>query len=226
MRFLVARSLAVFARHFRAGRADRLRRDACAAPATSGSSRRCSSPRSRSFAYRSSPSASCRSPCWSARCRATSNLSRRLELVVARAAGMSAWQFIAPALVIAFLVGVVATALYNPISATLHEQSKRLEAEIFGGDAPFRSRPAPASGCASAATTANHHQCHGEPRTGRAAGRRHASFAFDDAGHFRERIEAKSATLRSRLLAARRGRVLSPAARRRSIATATGSRPT
>ncbi|MFA6268027.1 MAG: LptF/LptG family permease, partial [Pseudolabrys sp.] len=28
------------------------------------------------------------------------NLSRRLELVVARAAGMSAWQFIAPALIV------------------------------------------------------------------------------------------------------------------------------
>src|SRR5271169_3578819 len=32
-------------------------------------------------------------------------LSRRLELVVARAAGMSAWQFVAPALVVAFLLG-------------------------------------------------------------------------------------------------------------------------
>ena len=30
------------------------------------------------------------------------NLSRRLELVVARSAGISAWQFIAPALIVAF----------------------------------------------------------------------------------------------------------------------------
>jgi lipopolysaccharide export system permease protein len=37
------------------------------------------------------------------------NLSRRLELVVARAAGISAWQFIAPALVIASLIGLVLT---------------------------------------------------------------------------------------------------------------------
>ena len=34
------------------------------------------------------------------------NLSRRLELVIARAAGVSAWQFIAPAIVIAMLIGV------------------------------------------------------------------------------------------------------------------------
>ena len=33
------------------------------------------------------------------------NLSRRLELVVARAAGVSAWQFIAPAVIIALLIG-------------------------------------------------------------------------------------------------------------------------
>ena len=37
------------------------------------------------------------------------NLSRRLELVMARAAGMSAWQFIAPALIVALCLGVVAT---------------------------------------------------------------------------------------------------------------------
>ena len=37
------------------------------------------------------------------------NLSRRLELVVARSAGMSAWQFVSPALVVAFVLGVFAT---------------------------------------------------------------------------------------------------------------------
>src|SRR5574340_1306174 len=60
------------------------------------------------------------------------NLSRRLELVVARSAGMSAWQFITPALVVAFLVGLFATTVYNPASALLQEQSKRYETELFG----------------------------------------------------------------------------------------------
>src|ERR1700759_1729293 len=62
-------------------------------------------------------------------------LSRRLELVVARAAGVSAWQFIAPALASALLLGVLATAGYNPMSANLRELSKRMEAELFGGAA-------------------------------------------------------------------------------------------
>src|ERR1700757_3231085 len=59
-------------------------------------------------------------------------LSRRLELVVARAAGVSAWQFVAPAMIAAFVFGAVATTLYNPVAAVLHERSKRLEAELMG----------------------------------------------------------------------------------------------
>ena len=59
-------------------------------------------------------------------------LSRRLELVVARAAGVSAWQFIAPALGSAIVLGVLATVAYNPMSANLRELSKRMEAELFG----------------------------------------------------------------------------------------------
>jgi lipopolysaccharide export system permease protein len=60
------------------------------------------------------------------------NMSRRLELVVARAAGMSAWQFVTPAIVMALLIGVFATTAYNPLSAMMQERSKRIEAEIFG----------------------------------------------------------------------------------------------
>ncbi len=59
-------------------------------------------------------------------------LSRRLELVVARAAGVSAWQFIAPALASAIMLGFLATVAYNPMSANLRELSKKMEAELFG----------------------------------------------------------------------------------------------
>jgi lipopolysaccharide export system permease protein len=59
-------------------------------------------------------------------------LSRRLELVVARAAGVSAWQFISPALASAVILGTLATVAYNPMSANLRELSKRMEAELFG----------------------------------------------------------------------------------------------
>ena len=67
-------------------------------------------------------------------------LSRRLELVVARSAGLSAWQFVAPALLVAFVLGLAATAIYNPVSAILQERSKRFEAELFGHTASALSR--------------------------------------------------------------------------------------
>src|SRR4029079_10831988 len=62
------------------------------------------------------------------------NFSRRNELVVARAAGVSAWQFISPAVVGAFMLGAIATMAYNPLSALLQEQAKRIETEIFRGN--------------------------------------------------------------------------------------------
>ena len=61
------------------------------------------------------------------------NLTRRLELVVARSAGISAWQFLWPALAIALLAGVAATTLYNPVSTAMSEISARLESDLMRG---------------------------------------------------------------------------------------------
>lgn len=58
-------------------------------------------------------------------------LSRKLELVIARAAGISAWQFIAPALIIAFLTGIFVVTVYNPTATMLKERANALEAQLF-----------------------------------------------------------------------------------------------
>jgi lipopolysaccharide export system permease protein len=123
------------------------------------------------------------------------NLSRRLELVVARSAGVSAWQFVGPAIIIALLIGAATTALYNPISASLREQSARLEAELFGrtrnsfhdvgsgfwvrqrssvGQAIINAKSSSQQGIQLAGVTV---------------------FRFDDSDRFQQRIEAKSAVL-------------------------------
>src|ERR1700752_614896 len=59
------------------------------------------------------------------------NLSRRLELVIARAARVSGWEFLAPALIGAWLIGFAAPTLYNPASALLRERSVHLEDQLF-----------------------------------------------------------------------------------------------
>jgi lipopolysaccharide export system permease protein len=122
------------------------------------------------------------------------NFSRRLELVVARAAGMSAWQFIAPALVVAFLIGIFATTVYNPISAILQERSKRFEAELFGQDSGVRGGGGPfwvsqRNDDGQAIINAKSSRDQGVSLAGVTV------FTFDTAGHFKQRIESRAAVL-------------------------------
>jgi len=122
-------------------------------------------------------------------------LSRRLELVVARAAGVSAWQFISPALASAMVLGILATTAYNPMSANLRELSKKMEAELFGS--------APGGGIQDASgfwinlinsdgqviINAARSEQQGVRLTGLTL------FRFDNDFQFKERIEAREATL-------------------------------
>ena len=122
-------------------------------------------------------------------------LSRRLELVVARAAGVSAWQFISPALASSIILGIVATVAYNPMSANLRELSKRMEAELFGS--------APGGGIQDASgfwlnqinsdgqsiINAARSEQQGVRLTGLTV------FRFDTDLQFKERIEAREAAL-------------------------------
>jgi lipopolysaccharide export system permease protein len=123
-------------------------------------------------------------------------LSRRHELVVARAAGVSAWQFVAPAVLAAFILGTATTTLYNPVSAMLHERSKRLEADMQGATlsalqrstSGFWVRQKSSDGAAIINAITSREQ--GAQLGGVSV------FTFDNNGHFQQRIEAKSAALR------------------------------
>jgi lipopolysaccharide export system permease protein len=123
------------------------------------------------------------------------NLSRRLELVIARAAGMSAWQFTAPAVIVAFFIGIFATAVYNPVAAILKEHSKRFEAEIFG------QSPEPILG-GGGKFWLNQRSEDGEAIINARSSRDQGVnlngvtvFTFDKAKHFTSRIEARAAVL-------------------------------
>jgi lipopolysaccharide export system permease protein len=127
------------------------------------------------------------------------NLSRRLELVVARSAGMSAWQFVAPAIVVALLLGLAATTIYNPVAAMLNERSKRLEVEISGRSPQASGLKATGSGFWVRQLSADG-QAIINAQTSSDQGVRLGGitvFTFDQSDHFKERIEAKTATLQS-----------------------------
>lgn len=61
--------------------------------------------------------------------------NRNQEFVVARAAGVSAWQFLLPGAAVALLIGIFATTVYNPISAQMLERSTAIESASFGNQA-------------------------------------------------------------------------------------------
>ncbi len=59
-------------------------------------------------------------------------LSRKSELVVARASGISAWQFLTPAIVVGAGVGLLSTLVYNPVAAALKEKSEAYALQLSG----------------------------------------------------------------------------------------------
>lgn len=141
-------------------------------------------------------------------------LSRRLEFVVARAAGISVWQFIGSAVAAALLLGVIATTIYNPLSAAMKERADLIETQMLAVRLP-------ASPQDPVARRAKDESATDAPRRLRSTWLRQRSpegqaiisaeakgrqgqtlagvriFVFDTKGDFVERIEAASAELES-----------------------------
>ncbi len=120
------------------------------------------------------------------------DLGRRMELVVARAAGVSAWQFLSPALFAAGALGVFMVVAYNPAAAYMKESADRLEARLFGGPSLetdtslwFRQRGVDGQSIVHA----NQSSDRGARLNGVTA------FVFEDDGSFVERVDAASAAL-------------------------------
>jgi len=61
------------------------------------------------------------------------NMTRNNELVVARASGVSVWQFLMPAIILVLLIGAFFVTVFNPISAALLSRFEQLEAQFITG---------------------------------------------------------------------------------------------
>ena len=124
------------------------------------------------------------------------SLSRKSELTVMRAGGMSAWQFLRPGMTVATLLGLFAVVAYNPLAATARAEGERLFAEVFGresnllrsdsGGSWLRQDGADGQSVISALAASKK----GLALTGVTA------FVFDADGHFKERIDASRADLK------------------------------
>lgn len=59
-------------------------------------------------------------------------LARSSELIVTRAAGVSAWGMLTPAIVVSLVLGVFSFAVYNPLASALAARFEQLEEQYFG----------------------------------------------------------------------------------------------
>jgi lipopolysaccharide export system permease protein len=122
-------------------------------------------------------------------------LSRKSELTVMRAGGMSVWQFLYPGMLVAFILGLLAVVGYNPLAAAGRAQAEKEFAAAFGresnllssksGSSWLRQDGADGQSVISASAATN--------RGLRLIGV--SAFVFDHSGKFVERVDAASAEL-------------------------------
>lgn len=122
-------------------------------------------------------------------------LNRKSELTVMKAGGMSVWQFLRPGMVVAFMLGVLAVTVYNPLAASARSEAERLVAEVFGKEASLLASSGEGSWLRQDGAD-------GQSVMGaRAVADQGLSlggvivFQFDPEGRFLERIDADRATL-------------------------------
>jgi lipopolysaccharide export system permease protein len=66
---------------------------------------------------------------------ALTRLTKTQELVIARSAGVSVWQFLAPAMLVVFSIGVFMTTVFNPFASALMMRNEQIEAKYISGRA-------------------------------------------------------------------------------------------
>ncbi|MCR9120899.1 MAG: LptF/LptG family permease [Phyllobacteriaceae bacterium] len=127
-------------------------------------------------------------------------LNRKYELVVARSAGMSAWQFLTPTWVAALLVGLCGVFVLNPLAANGFSLAQSIEGSwkgsaqnrLFGTDEPWlrQSREGGGAILITAKTVANQNITLYEAvfievgEDGRVAARHDADTAYLDSGEW------------------------------------------
>ena len=123
-------------------------------------------------------------------------LSRKSELAVMRAGGMSVWQFLIAGIVVALALGTLSVVVYNPLAAAARDKADVLAAEAFGKDGNFLRNNAAGSWLrqdgadGQSVITAGHASKAGVRLT------KFTAFVFDKGGQFVERIDADEARLK------------------------------
>ena len=145
------------------------------------------------------------------------DLSRKFELIVARSAGVSVWQFLIPPVGIALLIGVLSVVLFNPLSAEMKQRADAIEAQLFGragkqkGDTTLWIRQKSVDGEAILRAARSFQE-----------GTQLASvtaYIYEPDGRFEERVQAQSATLLPGVWKLQNAQILAPGEAARDVDT-------
>jgi lipopolysaccharide export system permease protein len=121
------------------------------------------------------------------------NLTRKLELTVARAAGVSVWQILSAPILLALAIGVVCVAAFSPAAALLKQRADQMETAMFGR----RNAQADTSLWIRQRSVDGQAIIRAEDSSGRGAVLANVTaYVFDPEGRFQERVEAARAVLR------------------------------
>lgn len=122
-------------------------------------------------------------------------LNRYHELVVARAAGVSAWEFLSPVLLAAVILGVIKITIYSPFASAMMFRYEQLEAEHVRGKSSLAAL-ADEGLWLRQNTEGGHYILHADAIEPNATElNRVIVFRFSREGHFVSRIDAARATL-------------------------------
>ena len=123
-------------------------------------------------------------------------LSRKSELIVARAAGMSVWQFTLPGIFVAMVIGVFMMTVYSPLSSKARTLSEHLYAEAFGKESSLLDTKSAGAWLRQDGTDGQS-VMHAKVVSNRGLSLRGVSvWQYDKDKNFFERIEAKTAELK------------------------------
>ena len=100
------------------------------------------------------------------------SLNRKYELVIARSAGVSAWQFLLPCCIGALLFGVLSVGVLNPIAAHAFSWSEQMETQLRSGKSNTVSAVRRALDPAENQLRRHHHRRPRHPQPGPGDGRR------------------------------------------------------
>lgn len=123
------------------------------------------------------------------------NLTRKLELLVARASGVSVWQFLAPPVLIALLLGIGSVVALNPMSALMKQRADSMETAIFGQDTSSGPKPEIWVRQTGVDGESILRAKAGSDKNNRLSDV--IAYVYDQDGHFAERVKASRATLQA-----------------------------